>query len=394
MDLNKFRFSTSGQLVVGPQDYWAFVPNPLPPESLDIDMDLVTLLSRADRALGELSGLGRTLLNPHLLVRPFVRREAVMSSRIEGTRASLSDLYTYEAIHVAQSDTESDVPEVLNYVHALEYGLERLKEAPINLELICELHRLLMDGVRGAKWNPGAFRDGQNWIGAPSSTLETAVYVPPPPMEMLQALDNLGKFINDRNNLPPLILLGLIHYQFEAIHPFYDGNGRVGRLLISLLLCAWGLMSQPLLYLSAYFEADRSDYYAGLLMVSEEGNWKGWLSFFLRGVLTQSQDAIQRIKRLLDIREAYRNRFQHERAAARLLQVVDMLFSLPMLTIRQLENELGVNYPTASRYVNSLVEAEILEEVTGQARYRIFRAGEILDTIEGSFVDVSGLLEL
>lgn len=391
MDLQKFRLSMSGRLVVGPQDYWAFVPNPLPPENLDLDLDLIALLSQADRALGELSGLGRTLLNPHLLVRPFVRREAVMSSRIEGTRASLSDLYTYEAVQVDQDETESDVPEVLNYVRALEYGLERLKEAPVNLELICELHRLLMEGVRGAKWNPGAFRDGQNWIGGPSSTLETAVYVPPPPMEMLQALEDLGKFINERYNLPPLILLGLIHYQFEAIHPFYDGNGRVGRLLISLLLCAWGLMSQPLLYLSAYFEADRWDYYEGLLMVSEEGNWKWWLSFFLRGVLTQSKDAIQRIRRLLDIREAYRNRFQHERAAARLLQVVDMLFSLPMLTIRQLENELDVNYPTASRYVKSLVDAGILEEVTGQARYRIFRAGEILDTIEGTLENTGGM---
>jgi len=383
MDLQKFRLSPSGTLVLTPEDYWAFVPNPLPPENLTLEMDLVSLLSEADRALGELAGLGRTLLNPHLLVSPFMRREAVMSSRIEGTRASLSDLYTYEVSPSDVEETVTDVSEVLNYVHALEYGLEQLKDKPIDLTLFCELHARLMSGVRGDRWLPGKFRDGLNWIGSPTSTPETATYVPPPPEEMLQALKSLEQFINARAALPPLILLGLIHYQFEAIHPFYDGNGRVGRLLISLLSCSWGLLPQPLLYLSAFFESNRSQYYTGLLKVSGEGDWCEWLQFFLHGILSQSKDAILRIRRLLDIREQYRSRFQFERAAARLLQVVDLLFTLPMLTIRQVESELGVNFAMASRYVRSLVKAGILEEVTGQERYRIYRASEVLESIEG-----------
>jgi Fic family protein len=322
------------------------------------------------------------LPNPHLLVRPFVRREAVMSSRIEGTRASLSDLYTYQAAPSDFIETVSDVSEVLNYVHALEYGLEHLQGNVIDLDLFCQLHARLMSGVRGERWRPGQFRDGTNWIGSPSSTPETATYVPPPPEEMLHALGHLEQFINDKFPLPPLILLGLIHYQFEAIHPFYDGNGRVGRLLISLLSCAWGLLPQPLLYLSAFFESNRSQYYAGLLRVSEEGDWSAWLLFFLNGILSQSKDATLRIRRLLDIREEYRTRFQFERAAARLLQVVDLLFTLPMLTIRQVESELGVNFAMASRYVRSLVDAGILDEVTGQERYRIYRANEVLEAIE------------
>lgn len=361
--------------------YWAFVPNPLSPE-LKWTPDLIVALSEADRALGELAGLGRSLVNPHLLVRPFVRREAVLSSRIEGTQASLQDVFAYEARQMALFEANSDVGEVVNYVRALEYGLDRLAKLPLSLRLIREIHARLMKGMRGEHLTPGEFRRSQNWIGPAGSTIESAPYVPPPVDEMAHALDAFEKFLHEPTGLPPLIRLGLIHYQFEAIHPFLDGNGRVGRLLISLLLCAWGLLPQPLLYLSAYFEASRSAYYDHLLAVSQSGAWEGWLSYFLAGIASQSRDAIERIYRLQDLREKYRQRFQTGRAAARLLQVVDLLFASPLITARQIEKSLKIDFTMAQRYINQLVKAGLLREVTGRARNRIYRADEIIGTID------------
>lgn len=386
MNPEPFRGSPTGRLVRAPAGYWAFVPNPLPP-SLPWTAELVTTLSEADRALGELAGIGRSLPNPHLLIRPFVRREAVLSSRIEGTRASLSDLYAYEArqrpaVGLAPSEPASDVREVHNYVRALEYGLERLQELPISLRLIREMHACLMDGVRGEHQTPGEFRRSQNWIGPPGSTPDDAPFVPPPVPKMLEALDAFERFLYSSRSLPPLVRLGLIHYQFEAIHPFLDGNGRVGRLLITQMLCAWNLLPEPLLYLSAYFEADRQTYYDMLLAVSQEGRWEDWLLYFLRGVAVQSQDAVTRSLRLLDLREGTRQRLQAARVAARLLQVVDLLFAQPVVTVRQIEGALGVNFSTAQRYVSQLEEVGLLREITGQARNRVYLADEVLRAIE------------
>jgi Fic family protein len=381
MNPELFRQSTSGQVLRSSLGYWAFLPNPLPPTPVWTPA-LIAGLSDADRALGELAGLGHSLVNPHLLVRPFVRREAVLSSRIEGTQASIQDVFAYEARQMDLFESSSDVGEVVNYVRALEYGLDRLAKLPLSLRLICEIHARLMKGLPGEHLTPGEFRRSQNWIGPPGSTIESAPYVPPPVDEMTRAMDAFEKFLHEPSDLPPLIRLGLIHYQFEAIHPFLDGNGRVGRLLISLLLCAWSLLPQPLLYLSAYFEANRQAYYDHLLAVSQTGAWEAWLSYFLAGVASQSRDAIKRIHRLQDLREQYRRRFQSGRAAARLLQVVDLLFASPLITARQVEKSLKIDFTMAQRYINQLVKADLLHEVTGRARNRIFRADQIIAALD------------
>lgn len=381
MDPSKFQASTSGKVIRQLQGYWAFLPAPLPP-ALTFSPSLVAALSAADRALGELRGLGGALANPHLLIRPLARREAVLSSRIEGTRASLDDLLAYEATQLSFLEPGSDVREVHNYVRALEYGLERINTLPVSLRLIRELHARLMEGVRGDVWTPGEFRRSQNWIGPAGSTLETAPYVPPPVDEMLAALGDLENFIHAPSDLPPLIRLGLIHYQFEAIHPFLDGNGRVGRLLVALLLSAWQLLPQPLLYLSAYFESNRRDYYDLLLAVSQRAAWEDWMLYFLEGIKQQSLDAVDRISRMQALRTQYQAQFQTRRAPARLLRVIDLLFAQPVLTARQVESALEINFPSAQRLIDQLVQAGLLREITGGRRNRVYRADEVLKILE------------
>lgn len=381
MDPQAFQDSHSGRIIQVPcKGYWAYCPAPLPPQ-LEWASDLITALSNAASALGELKGLGHHLANPHLLIAPFIRREAVLSSRIEGTHASLSDLYAYEAVQLSMFNRPTDVKEVHNYVRALEYGLERLDTFPLSLRLIRELHAHLMEGVRGDHQTPGKFRRSQNWIGPPGCLLEDATFVPPPPDQMQAALGDLEAYLHAGPALPHLVRLGLIHYQFEAIHPFLDGNGRVGRLLIVLLLCAWDLLPQPLLYLSAYFQRHRETYYERLLAVSQRGAWGDWLRFFLQGVVIQSQDAITRSRCLLDLRERYRKQFQSQRTAARLLQVIDTLFVRPVTTINYVAEALEVSHQSATRYVNTLEERGILREITGQARNRVYQADAILEVI-------------
>ena len=377
-DFNK---SSPGRVLRVPAGYWAFVPNPLPP-TFPWTPELATVLSEADRALGELGGLGRSLPNPHLLIHPLVRLEAVLSSRIEGTRASLSDLYAYEAAQLPLFKPPSDVREVYNYVAALEYGLERLRTLPLSLRLIRETHARLMEGVLGEHQTPGEFRRSQNWVGPPGCMPNKATFVPPPVAEMHEALDALERFLHAPSPLPPLVRLGLIHYQFEAIHPFLDGNGRIGRLLITLLLCAWNLMPEPLLTMSAYFETHRQTYYDLLLAVSRDGAWEDWLMFFLQGVAAQARDGVTRSERLQDLREHYRQQVQAERAAVRLLQAIDLLFARPVVTVRDLETALSVSFSTAQRYVNQLEQAGLLREITGRARNRVYCAVEILRMLE------------
>lgn len=371
----------SGRVVFTPAGYWTFVPNPLPP-SLEWTGELINSLSDADRVLGELKGVSAEISNPRVLVRPFVRREAVFSSRIEGTRASLADLFAYDAQQPQLFQDAADVREVHNYVTALEYGLERVETLPLSLRLIREIRLHLMQGVRGEQMTPGEFRRTPNWIGPVGSTLMTAPYVLPPPDEMNLALGELEQYVHQPSHLPPLVRLGLIHYQFEAIHPFLDGNGRVGRLLISLLLGVWKLLPQPLLNLSAYFESHRTEYYARLLATSQQAAWEEWLIFFLRGIAVEANDAIKRIRRLQNLREQYRERMQSLRSAARLLRVLDHLFTQPIVTISEVQRALQVQYPAAQRYVDELVKSKILREITGLARNRVYRADEILKALE------------
>ncbi len=332
--------------------------------------------------MGKLDSLASTLPSPHILVRAFVRREAVLSSRIEGTRASLSDVYIYEAVQLSYLEPFTDVREVHNYVSALGYGLERLDTLPVSLRLIREIHAVLMDGVRGEHLSPGEFRKSQNWIGSPGSTLESATFIPPAENQMYASLDSLEKFIHASSDIPTLVRIALIHYQFEAIHPFLDGNGRIGRLLVIILLIKWGLLSQPWLYLSAYFEAHRQAYYDLLLAISRRGEWERWLSFFLAGVRDQSLDSIDRIRRLERLRMLYQDQLSVERAAKRLIKTVDVLFERPILNIRQLEAALDVPYRTAQRYIEKLEMLGILREVTGRARNRLYRADDIFSALE------------
>jgi Fic family protein len=363
--------------------YWTFIPAPLPPE-IEWTTPLILALSDADRELSKLATLAGNFLFPRLLTQPFMRREAVLSSRIEGTRASLVDLYNYESAQLSFLEPTNDVREVHNYVLALDYGLERLETLPVSLRLIREIHARLMEGVRGGNLTPGKFRKTQNWIGPAGSTIETATYVPPPMDEMHNALNELGKFIHADTEIPTLTRAGMIHYQFEAIHPFLDGNGRVGRLIIMLLFHEWNTLSQPLLNLSAYFERHRQEYYDHLLAVSQRGKWEEWLRFFLRGISLQAQDSVFRMTSLQGIRTKYEALVQADRNSARMAAVVDFVFSRPILTIKQLENGLDMPYMAAKRYVEKLVDAGVLQETTGYARNRVFQANEIFDALENT----------
>ncbi|MBM4370822.1 MAG: Fic family protein [Deltaproteobacteria bacterium] len=356
----------------------AFVPAPLPPELRWTDR-LVRVLSEADRALGQLAGEGRRLPNPHLLLRPFIRREAVLSSRIEGTQATLGELLAAEAGSSVERSPD-DLREVANYVAALEYGLQRLETLPLSLRLLRELHARLMEGVRGGNATPGEFRRIQNWIGPPGATLQDAAYVPPPPDEMKACLGALEGFLQDRA-LPPLVQIALAHYQFEAIHPFLDGNGRVGRLLVTIFLVERGVLPSPLLYLSAFFEASRAEYYERLRAVSLRGEWGPWLEYFLRGVARQAEDALERASAINRILDEWRGAISGS-ASRTPGALVDLLAENPYWTIRGAARRLGIAYTTAQRAFERLVDLSALEEVSGARRDRVYCAARILDILD------------
>ena len=386
MKASDFSGDSWGRLVRVAGGYEAFIPRSLPPP-LESTWALTSALSRADRALAELAGAARALPNPQVLVAPFVRREAVLSSQIEGTQASLSDLFFFESgpafAKSPGAAPPEDVREVSNYVTALDYGLARLETLPVSLRLLRELHERLMQGIGGASLTPGEFRTRQNWIGPPNSRLDDTVFVPPPVSAMERCLHDLETFVHASSDLPALVRIALVHYQFEAIHPFIDGNGRIGRLLISLLLCSEGLLSQPLLSLSAFFEHHRNDYYRLLLEVSRKGAWSAWIEFFLAGVEEQSRDAIRRTKALLDLRQRYRAQFESARSSALLLKLVDGLLEAPVLTIPQAAKRLRITHRAATLNVMKLVEAGVVAEVTGRGRNRVFVARGILGVLEG-----------
>ena len=355
------------------------VPRDLPPE-LHFDASLIGALSTADRALGQLNGITRALPNPRLLIRSFIRREAVLSSRIEGTVASLSDLYLFE-MNPEQEQRTPDVREVSNYVRALDYGVERLKYAPFSLAVVKELHGILLEGVRGSDKSPGAFRKRQNFI-SPTDRIQDASYIPPSSEHVLERLERLEEFTNGPSDLPLLVRLAMIHYQFEAIHPFEDGNGRVGRLLISILLDRERALPHPVLYLSAFFEKHQRTYYNMLLKVSQEGDWNAWIGFFLRGVADQSIDAVERSRSLFDLRDRWTARCQKARASALLLKLIDMIFTNPYVATAQAAKELGVRLQSAQKNIDQLVSEGILGEITGQRRNRVYAAREVVRILE------------
>jgi Fic family protein len=380
MQPEDFRCPAAGRVVRTPEGVHAFLPAPLPPV-LSYDSALMLALSRADAALAGLAGLGGMLPNPHLLITPYVRREAVLSSRIEGTRASLSDVLLDEAEADVPHGDPADVREVRNYVTALEFGVRRLQRLPLSLRLVRELHARLMRGVRGGKITPGEFRRSQNWIGPAGSTPATASYVPPPAAEMRQALNAWETFINQRELMPDLIQCALMHEHFEAIHPFLDGNGRVGRLLITLFLIERGRLPQPTLYLSAYIEQHRRDYYDLLLGVRTHCEWNAWFRYFLQGVEETAQDAVARARRLVALREKFRTRLAGK---ARALALLDRLYINPYVTVAGAERLLGISNPTARQAVGLLERHGILKEITGRAWGKLYCAKPILDAVEKS----------
>ena len=375
-----FRAATAGKVIQTPQGYAAFIPAPLPPE-LAYSPDLVLALSRADAGLSELSGLGRHLPNPHLLIAPYVRREAVLSSRIEGTKTNLADLLLDEVEGGRPGQADSDVREVRNYVVALEHGIKRLADLPLSLRLVREVHARLMKGVRGDYATPGEFRRSQNLVGPPNSTPINAPYVPPPVDQMMEALSDWERFLHVRDRIPDMVQCALMHEQFEAIHPFLDGNGRVGRLLITLFLIERGRLSQPLLYLSAYLEAHRGEYYDHLQRVRTEGDWIGWLRFFLTGVAETAREGVRLAGRLMDLRESFRKRLRDKPKA---LALLDELFINPYMNVVRAQRALKVSNPTARGAVRLLEQKGVLEEITGRAWARLYLARPILRAIESS----------
>jgi Fic family protein len=381
MDPNDFRSPEAGQVVKTQKGYYAFIPAPLHP-NLGWSLSLVSALSDAERDLSRLATIAGAFPFPRLLTQPFMRREAVLSSRIEGTRATLAELYTYESAQLSFIESGNDVREVHNYVTALDYGLERLKTLPVSLRLIRELHEKLMLGVRGGNLTPGDFRRTQNWIGPAGSTIMTATYVPPPVDEMHEGLGDLEKFIHARTDVPALARAAMIHYQFEALHPFLDGNGRIGRLLMALLFAGWNILPQPLLNLSVYFERYRQEYYDHLLAVSQRGDWDAWLRFFMRGVSNQAQDSLMRLENLESIRSKYKPLVQSEKNSERMAAVVDFLFGRPIFNAKQLAEGVNMPFKTARQYIEKLVQAGVLREITGNARNQIYRADEVFNALD------------
>ena len=365
--------------------YRAFIPAPLPPAPpVRIEGELQRLLSQADLALGRLDGSIQILPNPDLFVLMYVRKEAVLSSQIEGTQSSLQDLLAAEA-QLYAPEAPKDVDEVINYVEAMNHGLGRLAELPVSVRLIRELHEKLLAGVRGHRLTPGEVRTSQNWIGPGGCTLNEATFVPPPPELVPQALGDLETFLHADDDLPVLIQIGLVHAQFETIHPFLDGNGRIGRLLITFLLMNRGVLHKPVLYISYYLKQHRSRYYELLQAVRDRGAWEDWLGFFLQGVTEVSAQASDTARRVLSLRETHRALIAERlgRAAGSGHRILEHLHTRPIVSVNEVRDLLGVTYTAANGLVDRLVDADVLTEMTGQARNRRFRYAAHIDLFDG-----------
>ena len=361
MDAARFRAPQWGRAVSigGGASYVAFRPEPLP-RDLSLTGPTVLALSEADAALGRLAGAGRLLPAPHLLVTPYLAREAVASSRIEGTQASLSDVF--EAAASDATPTE-DLREVRNYIAAVEHGVARLADVPLSLRLLKECHAILLSGVRGEEKTPGELRRSQNWIGSPTGTLADAAFVPPPEHDLADALGAWEKYIHDpQPQLPLLVRSALLHYQFETIHPFLDGNGRLGRVFVTLHLLEQQRLTAPLLYLSAHLERNRDTYYERLQAVRETGAVQEWLRFFLQAVSTQATDAVERAEELIDLREEFRSRLRGRRSRA--IEVVDLLMGNPVVSVRFVVNHLGITPQGASLLLRQLIDVGVLSGPT------------------------------
>jgi len=372
----------AGRYVKQPGNYRAFIPKPLPPDPpVERDKELEILLSAADRAIGRLDAATELLPNPDLFVAMYVRKEAVLSSQIEGTQASLVDVLEYESETAGNGGT-ADIREVVNYVDAMNYGLERLEKMPLSIRLIKEIHERLLRGVRGSQREPGEFRRSQNWIGPQGTNLSEAMFIPPPPHEVLEHMGKLELFLQRDQQMAPLIKFGLAHAQFETIHPFLDGNGRMGRLLITFLLCWHGILKRPLLYLSIYLKRNREQYYSLLQNIRDRGDWESWLKFFLRGVKEVSLEATDTARKIQVMRENYREIIGMEFPnTANGYIILDHIFEKPSIKVGQIAEKLNKSYPVASTLVKKMQELGILEETTGRKRNRKYRFQPYIDLL-------------
>ena len=384
----------SGRYVQQSTGYRAFIPAPLPPNpEIEFDGELRTLLSQADRDIARLDALATLLPNPELFIGMYVRHEAVLSSQIEGTQSTLEDLLAFEA-QGTNNDSPKDVEEVINYVRAMTHGLRRLSDLPLSLRLLREIHGELMHKVRGGEKTPGEFRTSQNWIGGAGSNLSNAAFVPPPPQEVMNTLGALEIFMHDGKATTPLLIrCGLAHAQFETIHPFLDGNGRVGRLLITLMLCEEQALSRPVLYLSVFLKAHRAEYYDRLTAIREFGHWEQWLKFFLRGVSHTARAATRTATDIVNMRETHRSALIKSPKALKLL---DSLFQQPLVSPNRIAQIVGCTHPTAVKLAKDLEARGWLQEVTGFERNRLYRYQPYLElfhreTVEANFASQSAL---
>jgi len=374
-----------------PEGYRAFIPAPLPPDPpLAFDAQLATILGRAGTALGRLDGVAATLPNPEFFVAMYVRREAVLSSQIEGTQSTLDDVLAFE-IDAGRASMPRDIREVVNYIKAMDYGLNRLGTLPLSLRLLREIHERLMAGMRGGSKSPGKFRESQNWIGG--RNLTEATYIPPPEHEMRTALGNLERFLHDSGGLDPLIVCALTHAQFETIRPFLDGNGRMGRLLITFLLCHEHVLQRPVLYLSHYLKQHRATYYDRLMAIRFAGDWEGWLRFFLTGVAEVAREAEQTARHIVRLREDLRLRAQAARMSASAFRLLDYLFEQPLIHVNAARDYLKISYVAANDLIRELCDLGVLKEITGNYRNRVFRFDPYLDLFADVAVDEAEVVE-
>lgn len=372
----------SGHFRRMPEGYNAFIPKPLPPDNLDLDENLLLLLSKADRALAKLDGVTEVLPNPDLFVAMYIKKEALLSSRIEGTQASLRGILEFEADMKPKEDI-NEIREVVNYIQAMGHGMEKLTFAPFSLDLLNEIHRFLIKGTRGSARYPGNIRTEQNWIGVHGTSIYDAIFVPPPPEQLPVILEDLMNFVTRKDKIPSLVKVALIHAQFETIHPYYDGNGRMGRLLITFYLYYQGILSRPLLYLSFYLKKNQQEYYEILNSVRFEGNWEIWIEFFLKGVIETSESSIETARKIISLQNDLKNRLvEHSIGGVASLRFIDFIFGNPIVSSSQVAQELSVSRQTATSMLKKFEDAGIITEITGQKRFKKYVFDEYLGIIQ------------
>lgn len=372
----------AGTYAQQPGGFKAFLPKPLPPvPGIRYDDELQALLSQADQAIARLDGIVTVLPNPELFIAMYVKKEALLSSQIEGTQASLEGVLEFEA-DMRPRDNINEIKEVVNYIKALEYGIAHIAQSPANAHLFREIHRILITSTRGSKKALGEFRRTQNWVGPPGANVFDAHFVPPPPEQILGAMANLETFFNEKNRMPPLVRIALIHAQFETIHPFIDGNGRIGRLLITFFLVARKVLSRPLLYLSYYLKKNREEYYGLLTRVRLQGDWESWVKFFLRGIDEVSREAALAAAEVIALKQRLVDRlFENRFSSIYAVKLIDLLYARPIINVKAITDEFKISKESGNELANRFEQLGILKELTGKQRYKKYLFHEYTNII-------------